>query len=132
VVNEMRAPSGLSAAGKKLWKKAVREVADAGLILTVNEEEWLASACKLTDQLEVLQAAMAEQPLWVRGSQGQPVPNGMLAEIRSHHHLIAQLLARIKLDLSDADAGSDSNLIRINRPNPQRAGALKRWRGAGA
>jgi hypothetical protein len=69
---------------------------------------------------------------WVRGSQGQPVPNGMLGEIRSHHHLIAQLLARIKVDLSDADAGANADLIRINRPNPQRAGALKRWHGAGA
>jgi hypothetical protein len=69
---------------------------------------------------------------WVRGSQGQPVPNGMLGEIRSHHHLIAQLLARIKVDLSDADAGANADLIRINRPNPHRAGALKRWHGAGA
>jgi hypothetical protein len=100
------------------------------LALTSNEEQWLLSACKLTDQLGVIEAAMAEQPLWVRGSQNQPVPNGMLAEIRSHHHLIGQLLARIKLDLSDADAGAD--LVKINRPNPQRAGALKRWHGAGA
>jgi hypothetical protein len=44
--------------------------------------------------------------------------------------LISQTLARIKLDLSDADTNAD--LIKINRANPQRAGAHKRWRGAGA
>jgi len=38
----------------------------------------------------------------------------------------------IKLDLSDADAGAYADLIKINRANPQRAGALKRWRGTGA
>jgi hypothetical protein len=132
MVNELRAPAGLAAAGRQLHRKVAREVADAGLALTSTEEQFLLSACELADQLAVLKAAMAEQPLWVKGSMGQLVPNGMLQEIRQYNALINLTLSRIRLDLSDADAGADSDLIRINRPNPQRAGALKRWHGAGA
>jgi hypothetical protein len=72
---------------------------------------------------------MTEQPLSVTGSMGQLVPNGMLAEIRQYNMLISQTLARIKIDF---DSGANADLIKINRPNPQRAGANKRWRGAGA
>jgi hypothetical protein len=43
--------------------------------------------------------------------------------------LISQTLARIKIDF---DSAANADLIKINRPNPQRAGANKRWRGAGA
>ena len=54
-------------------------------------------------------------------------PNGMLAGIRQYNMLISQTLARIKIDF---DSAADADLIKINRPNPQRAGANKRWRGA--
>jgi hypothetical protein len=66
---------------------------------------------------------------WVTGSMGQLVPNGMLTEIRQYNMLISQTLARIKIDF---DSAANADLIKINRPNPQRAGANKRWRGAGA
>jgi hypothetical protein len=42
--------------------------------------------------------------------------------------LQAQVLARLKLDVDDADAGALGG-VRINK---QRAGANKRWRGVGA
>jgi hypothetical protein len=74
---------------------------------------------------------MTEQPLCVTGSMGPLVPNGMLAEIRQYNMLISQTLARIKIDF-DSAAGANADLIKINRPNPQRAGANKRCRGAGA
>ena len=63
------------------------------------------------------------------GLDGPVGPNGMLAEIRQYNMLISQTLARIKIDF---DSAADADLIKINRPNPQRAGANKRWRGAGA
>jgi hypothetical protein len=80
----------------------------------------LLSACKLTDQLAVIEAAMTEQPLWVTGSMGPLVPNGMLAEIWQYNMLISQTPARIKIDF---DSAANADLIKINRPNPQRAGA---------
>ena len=55
--------------------------------------------------------------------------NGMLAEIRQYNMLISQTLARIKIDF---DSAAHADLIKIIRPNPKRAGANKRWRGAGA
>jgi hypothetical protein len=68
----------------------------------------------------VIEAAMTEQPLWVTGSMGPLVPNGMLAEIWQYNMLISQTLARIKIDF---DSAANADLIKINRPNPQRAGA---------
>jgi hypothetical protein len=59
---------------------------------------------------------------------GQLVPNAMLAEIRQYNMLISQTPARIKIDF---DSAANADLIKINRPNPQRAGADKRSRGAG-
>jgi hypothetical protein len=61
---------------------------------TANEEQFLLTACKLTDQLAVIEAAMTAQPLWVTGSMGQLVPNGMLAEIRQYNMLISPTPAR--------------------------------------
>ena len=55
--------------------------------------------------------------------------NGMLAEIRQYNMLISQTLAWIKIDF---DSAAHADLIKIIRPNPKRAGANKRWRGAGA
>lgn len=129
MVSELRPPAELGRAGRRLWRKTAREVAEAGLALTANEEQFLLSASKLTDQLAVIEATTTEQPLWVTGSMGQLVPNGMLAEIRQYNMLISQTLARIKIDF---DPAANADLIKINRPNPQRAGANKRWRGAGA
>jgi hypothetical protein len=70
---------------------------------------------------------MADQPLMVKGSMGQPVPNGLLSEIRSHHQLVAQLLARIKTDLPE-----ESGVLGMVGGNRQRAAANWRWRGPGA
>jgi len=65
-----------------------------GFPVTANEEQFLLSACRLTDQLAVIEAAMTAQPLWVTGSMGQLVRNGMLAEIRQYNMLISPTPAR--------------------------------------
>ena len=72
-----------------------------------------------------LERAMDEQDLVVKGYNGQPVINSIWGEWRLVCQLQATTLARIKLDIGDAAA--DAGLIRINRANPQRAGANKRW-----
>jgi hypothetical protein len=98
-----------------------------GYPVTANEEQFLLSACRLTDQLAVIEAAMTAQPLWVTGSMGQLVSNGMLAEDPAIQHADQPDARPIKIDF---DSAANADLI-INRPNPQRAGANKRWRGAG-
>jgi len=131
MVSELKPPAELGAAGRRLWRKVAREVAEEGMVLDSREEYWLYSAAKIADQLAVLEEAMAEQPLWVRGSMGQLVPNGMLAEVRSHRLLAAQLLARIKLNVDDESPGVLGGLGTTS--TKARASANRRWRpGTGA
>jgi hypothetical protein len=70
---------------------------------------------------------MADQPLLVRGSMGQPVPNGLLNEIRAHHSLIAQLLARLKVDVAEP-----TGVLGVVGANKARGAADRRWRPGGA
>jgi len=123
---ELKPPAELGVAGRRLFRQVVREAANDGLELDSREQFWLLSAAKLADQLAILEAEMVNQPLLVRGSMGQPVPNGLLGEIRSHHHLIAQLLARLKVDVPEA-----SGVLGIVGANKARGAANARWRPGG-
>jgi P27 family predicted phage terminase small subunit len=127
MVDELKPPSGLRADGRRLWRSVVRELAGEGLVLDSREAQWLLSACELTDQLAVIKAAMAGEPLMVRGSQGQQVANPLLNEIRQHHLLISQTLARLKKP--DEPAGV---LGVVGATNRARGAANRRWRGPGA
>ena len=127
MVNELKTPTELGTAGRRLWRQVVREAVDEGLELDSREQFWLYSAAKLADRVTQLEAAMAEEPLMVKGSMGQPVPNGLLNEIRAHHQLISQTLARI-----DTQPKEPAGVLGIVGGNRQRAAANLRWRGPGA
>src|SRR5439155_60289 len=62
------------------------------------ERRWLRDACAEADQLARIEAALDGADLQVRGSQGQPVPNGLLGEATRARTTIATLLARLGLD----------------------------------
>jgi hypothetical protein len=79
------------------------------------------------DREAVLEAAMADEPLMVNGSMGQPIPNGLLNEIRATYQLISQTLARLKVESSEP-----SGVLGLVGGNRQRAAANRRWRGPGA
>jgi hypothetical protein len=86
---------------------------------------------RVTDRAAELREELRGAPKMVRGSQGQDVINPLISEWWVLHLAINLTLARIKLP--DADAGDGlQDIVKINRANPQRAGAHKRWRGAGA
>jgi hypothetical protein len=78
-----------------------------------------------------LEAVTAHTEPVTTGSHGQIVTHPLLAEIRQHHQLIAQLLARL-----DLDAGDDDGAVGITAMSPglrsvkARAAAQKRWRGS--
>jgi hypothetical protein len=91
------------------------------------EQFWLYSAAKLADRVAQLEAAMADEPLMVKGSMGQPIPNGLLNEIRATYQLISQTLARLKVESSEP-----SGVLGLVGGNRQRAAANRRWRGPGA
>jgi hypothetical protein len=61
----------------------------------------------------------------VKGYNGQPVGHPLLTEIRQHHLLISQTLARLKVDIPE-----DAGVLGVSGFNKARAAANKRWRGA--
>jgi hypothetical protein len=127
VVDEAKPPAGLGNAGRQLWREVARAAAQDDLELTVQERRWLLSACRLTDRLVEIEAAMDSEPAITVGYNKQPVANPLLTEIRQFHALISLTLGRIKIDVDDAGV-----LPATVRANPHRAGAHKRWRGVGA
>ena len=74
---------------------------------------------------------MADSDPVVLGSQRQPVAHPLLGEIRMHHQLIAQLLARLDLTTDEEDGAAR---IPVSSPALRsvkaRDAAQKRWRGA--
>lgn len=130
MATEVKPPADarLGAEGKRLWRSVARAVAEDDLQLDARELAWLRTACKLADKAARLEAAIDEQELLVKGYNGQPVINTLWGEWRLICQLQAQTLARLKLDVDDANAGG----LGIISGNPHRAGANKRWRGVGA
>ena len=126
-MKEQKPPPALGAEGKKLWRQVARAVAQDDLELDAREQRWLLSACKLTDRLADLDAAMEGADLVVPGYNSQPVAHPLLTEIRQHHLLISQTLARLKIDVPE-----DAGLLGAVGVNKQRGAANRRWRGSGA
>ncbi|MDJ0413817.1 hypothetical protein [Rhodococcus opacus] len=98
MVKKTRPPANLGAAGKVLWNSITGQVAEDGLILDVRELRLLRDAAHSADDLARLEAELDAADLMVRGSQGQPVVNGLFAEVRACRGQIAALLKQISLD----------------------------------
>lgn len=114
----MEAPQGLGPQGSCLWQ----EIAE-GFELRVDELRVLGDACRTVDLIERMEEAMKDAPLVVTGSQGQPVANPLVQELRQYRSLVARLLASLKLP--DEDEGRDAR----DRSSHARHAALMRWRG---
>jgi hypothetical protein len=128
MAEQLKPPSGLGATGRRLWRQVAGEAAEDGLELDARERFWLQSAAQLADRVAQLEAAMASDDMVVKGYNGQPVAHPLLTEIRQHHLLISQTLARLKVDAAEPSPG----VIGVVGGSRQRAAANRRWRGAGA
>jgi len=127
-VADLKAPRELGVHGRRLWLKLVREANDAGFRWDAMELEQVFHACEIRDTIADLQDRLAGQDRLIPGSKEQWVINPLITEIRLHRQLLSQTLARLKLPEQKEDAGG----LNIVGANPHRAGANKRWRGAGA
>ena len=129
MVYMQKPPTGLGAAGKKLWREITAPLAEFELELTSRERQWLHSACNLRDRVVELEAVMAVSDVVAKGVAGQPVAHPLLTEIRQHHQLVAQLLARLDLSTDDDEDGTVG--ITVSSPALRsvkaRAAAQKRW-----
>lgn len=122
---EFRAPRGLGAAGKRLF----RELTD-GTVYDPHEREIVRKACVTADELARIEAGLAEQPLMVAGSTGALRANPLLAEQRQYVALLAALIRQLA---PPAEQGEDAPLAdrsarpRMSRTESGRAAARARW-----
>lgn len=92
-----RAPVGLDAAGKALW----RAVAEVFRFDDPRERHALKMACQFADDVARLRAELAQSDLVTVGSTGQPVESPLLGAIRNAVALQAKLLGSIGIDASE-------------------------------
>ncbi|RZL82360.1 MAG: hypothetical protein EOP32_11960 [Rhodococcus sp. (in: high G+C Gram-positive bacteria)] len=106
MVKKARTPAGLGIAGKALWNSIADQVAEDGLVLDAKELRYLRDAARNADDLALIEAELEGAPLMVKGSQGQPVVNGLFAEARALRGQIAALLKQVSLeDPAEVGAG---------------------------
>lgn len=111
-------PGGLAEPGRRLWSSIVG-VYD----LRPDELATLEDACRLTDMIDALDRAWAEdgRPLTTHGSMGQLVTHPMISEIRTHRMARNALWRQLKLP---DDPGGEAV------PNQHRSAANSRWASA--
>ena len=98
---ELSAPSGLRAPGRRLWA-AVAE----SYVLTPAEVSVLVEACRTSDELDRLERAVRALPeLTTTGSAGQVKAHPLLAEVRAHRQVLERLTAALNLPDDDQEVG---------------------------
>lgn len=104
-----RAPKGLKAAGRRLWKDTLGERPDGTAIeLRPDEVPLLVEACRLTDDVERLRDELADAPLTIAGSRGQMVAHPLRAELHRTTTRLESLVKTLALpDDPDAATGAD-------------------------
>ena len=103
-MTDIPTPPGLDIAGARLWK-AIR----SEWRLRPDEEVLLLGACHTADELERLEAALADAPLMVEGSQGQLRANPLIAEARQHRLALRQLLGALGIAEAESDPATRSD-----------------------
>lgn len=109
-------PAGLTGNAESLW----RDVVDA-YELRADELRVLEAACREQALIDRLEAELVDAEMVVHGSQGQPVANPMVSEVRQHRMALRSLLGQLKLPDEDGRASE-------NRSAQAREAANARWR----
>lgn len=89
--------------------------------LSPAESLTLEQAATVVDELERLQGELAESPVTVPGSRGQPRANPLLNEVRAHRRVLDALLRSLALPVEGEVVG------RVRSPRHS-AAARERWR----
>lgn len=112
-------PVELGVRGSELWRSVLEDHE-----LRPDEMRVLEDACREVDLIELLEDGLRGAPLTARGSQGQPVANPLIQEIRQHRALVVRLLGSLKLR-SEGQEESDGR----DRAQKARRAALTRHHG---
>ena len=101
-----KAPKGLQAAGRRLWR-ALHELDAEGRTLEFRPDEvpLVTELCRLTDDVERIRAALGDE-LLAEGSKGQRVPHPLRVEL---HRTTQRAESIVKtLNIPDERSGSAS------------------------
>jgi hypothetical protein len=115
-----KAPKGLGPAGRALWRSVL---ADYWMDGESHKLAILGQACKVTDRIAELEAAMDGQPLTVLGSARQLTIHPLIAEVRSQRGLLASLLKALALP----DGEEEDEQAALSRSQQARRAANARW-----
>ncbi|PQP24153.1 hypothetical protein [Rhodococcus opacus] len=113
------APKGIGEAGEKLWR-AIEDRWE----LRPDELRILEDACREADLIDTLNLEATVADFIVKGSQGQPVINPLISELRQHRSTLASLLKQLKLP--------DETDTAESRSTQARAAVNARWNKRGA
>jgi hypothetical protein len=117
----LRAPAGLGAAGRRLWRDVL-----AVYELAPGEMEMLRQAARVADVITRLDAELAQAPgLTTVGSTGQPRSHPLLDSLAAQRRVLAECIRSMALPFPDEERG--------RRRVPAAAeSARERWRQRGA
>jgi hypothetical protein len=115
-------PAGLGEAGAAFWLKVRRDWR-----LRPDEEQLLLAACRTIDELERLQAALAEASPVVPGSRGQERAHPLVRELREHRLALKQLLGAAGIGIAQAGEEDDEHDYGVMRSHAGRQLARQRW-----
>lgn len=103
--------------GRAFWDAAQEEYE-----FDIHEAEVLLEACRGLDMIDRLAEAVAEAGVMVAGSQGQPVLNAAVSELRQQQAAVTRLLTQLNLDSAEVGA------VLTAKQAQARAAAQARWR----
>jgi P27 family predicted phage terminase small subunit len=110
-------PDVLGDRGRKLWLELTDE-----FDFDPQEVQLLLETCRTLDQIDALQDSIATNGVMVSGSQGQPVLNAAVAELRQQQTSYGRLVGQ--LNLLDAELGQAMTA----RARAARTAGQARWR----
>lgn len=107
----------LGVRGRAFWDAALEKYE-----FDPHELQVLLEACRSMDTIDDLAVSVRTDGVMTVGSQGQPVLNGAVAELRQQQSALARLLTQLNLD--SAELGQALSAKQASA----RAAAQKRWR----
>ena len=107
VVVPEKAPPGLLAGGRKLWREVAKDHQ-----LRPDQYRILFEACCEADLIDRLQADLKDTPTTTRGSMGQEVAHPILSELRQHRGTLNTLIRGLALEDTDTSAADTHKAAR--------------------
>lgn len=112
-------PTRLGREGGLLWDSVTARHGELG----PDALRLLTDACREADLVQRLEDELRDEPLMVRGSQGQLVASPLVSEVRQHRAVLAGLLKALRLPQTAGDAKRDEQMA----SEQARAAARARW-----